>query len=74
MILRMTNFHSEETLMIYGYGIVDKDGIAILGEGCVSETRLPLDDAVQFLNEEPDDFSPYIVVQLTFRCKGGKFS
>ena len=60
--------------MLYGYGIVDKDGNALFGEDCVRGDRLPLEDVVCYLNEAPDQFAPYSVVKLSFRCKGGKFS
>ena len=56
--------------MVYGYGIVDKDGNAFWEEGCVCADRLHLEDTVCYLNEAPDQFAPYRVVQLTFRCKG----
>ena len=52
--------------MIYGYGIVDKDGSAWIGDGCVSEDRYTMELAVEELNEEPDDRTPYSVTLLMF--------
>jgi hypothetical protein len=64
--------------MIYGYGIVDVNGLPWWWEeSCVCKDRSPLDEVVKILNEV-DDFRkdarcPYTVVQLNFRCKNGKF-
>lgn len=59
--------------MIYGYGIVDKDGNPWWDECCVCADRNALEDSIENLNNGFDHRVPYKIVQLTFRCKNGKY-
>ena len=52
--------------MIYGYGIINKDGNPWWDENCVCADREPLDEVVENLNDNPDINAPYRVVELTF--------
>ena len=67
--------------MIYGYGIVDKDGKPLTNADGIPRLWPELLDLVKEVDEINSIYSrgvsvrntPYTVVALTFRCKNGKF-
>ena len=66
--------------MIYGYGIVDKDGKPCFEDCCVYDDPNQLERQLERLNSMVWDETspsykeaPYSVVELTFRVKNGKF-
>lgn len=56
----------------YGYGIVDKHGHPWWDEACVSQDRSPMDEQLEYLNDDPfndrgtEEKRPYRVVKLVF--------
>ena len=63
--------------MIYGYGIVDKDGVPWIAEMWNIKDYYQMEKQLAIVNAsertETASRAPYSAVELTFRVKNGKF-